>query len=260
MLGVRGSADFESAKVQKLMTKNTFGDFNKSLHAIAPLPPDASVPGVRYIPRPACPFCTAEAACTPMPPPIINVTGAGCFASGGHGGAGMIFSVGLLRRLHPDRMKRCYMKILKAPGGDGMLSSCLWEAGYSFTDPGASTLARYDGNYLLFSSEAGKWALHDPTAVLLRGKCDARCKWLLRNAATHHGRGRHFQNFEQSAAYLYANMASYTASHKWLAFMAGRDDDLAELAALAEGRGGEAGGGEEGGGAGGGGGGEVGGR
>ncbi|GIL79838.1 hypothetical protein Vretimale_12458 [Volvox reticuliferus] len=229
MLGVRSPADMESAKVQKLLTKNTFGDFNKSLAAISHLPPNASVPGVRYLPRPACPFCTARAACTPRPPRDHNVTGAGCFASGGHGGAGMIFSVGLLRRLAPERMKQCYMKIILAPGGDGMLSSCLWEAGYAFTDPGASTLARYDGNYLLFSSEAGKWMLHDPLTVLLRGKCDGRCKWLLRNAASHHGRGRHFQNFEQSAAYLYANVASYTATHKWLAFMAGRDEDLAKL-------------------------------
>ncbi|GIL52681.1 hypothetical protein Vafri_8499 [Volvox africanus] len=233
MLGVRSAADMESAKVQKLLAKNTFGDFNKSLTAISHLPSNASVPGVRYLPRPACPFCTARAACTPRPPKDHNVTGAGCFASGGHGGAGMIFSVGLLRRLSPERMKQCFMKIILAPGGDGMLSACLWEAGYAFTDPGASTLARYDGNYLLFSSEAGKWMLHDPLTVLLRGKCDGRCKWLLRNAASHHGRGRHFQNFEQSAAYLYANIASYTATHKWMAFMAGRDEDLAELQKLA---------------------------
>ncbi|GLI68037.1 hypothetical protein VaNZ11_012360 [Volvox africanus] len=232
MLGVRSAADMESAKVQKLLTKNTFGDFNKSLAAISHLPPNASVPGVRYLPRPACPFCTARAACTPRPPKDHNVTGAGCFASGGHGGAGIIFSVGLLRRLSPERMKQCFMKIILAPGGDGMLSACLWEAGYAFTDPGASTLARYDGNYLLFSSEAGKWMLHDPLTVLLRGKCDGRCKWLLRNAASHHGRGRHFQNFEQSAAYLFANIASYTATHKWLAFMAGRDEDLTELQKL----------------------------
>ncbi|GLC47874.1 hypothetical protein PLESTB_000035100 [Pleodorina starrii] len=250
LLGIRSASELESAKVQKLLTKNTFGEFNKSLAAISHLPPDASLPGVRYLPRPACPFCTAHAACTPLPPTNHNVSGAGCFAGGGHGGAGMIFSVGMLRRLTPERMKACYLKILKAPGGDGMLSACLWEAGYAFTDPGASTLARYDGNYLLFSSEAAKWALHDPLAVLLRGKCDARCKWLLRNAASHHGRGRHFQNFEQSAAYLYANMASYTATHKWLAFMAGRDGDLEELEQLtaAAAAAGAAGEGDEGGG------------
>eukprot|EP00198_Chlamydomonas_reinhardtii_P006621 XP_001695957.1 predicted protein [Chlamydomonas reinhardtii] len=103
-----------------------------------------------------------------------------------------------------NKTQECFMQQFGAPGGDSLLSTCLWREGYAFTDPGTSTLAMYDGNYVLFSSEAGKWALHDPLTVLIRGKCDSRCKWLIRNAASHHGRGRHFQGFGQSAAYLYA--------------------------------------------------------
>ncbi|PNW72215.1 hypothetical protein CHLRE_16g677350v5 [Chlamydomonas reinhardtii] len=228
LVGARTDADMNHGKAKRAMRTRAFQDWNKTQHQLAEHGPEASVPGLRYVPRPACPFCTREAACTPSPPPAART---GCYPAGGHGGAGMIFSVGLLRRLSAARMKECFMQQFGAPGGDSLLSTCLWREGYAFTDPGTSTLAMYDGNYVLFSSEAGKWALHDPLTVLIRGKCDSRCKWLIRNAASHHGRGRHFQGFGQSAAYLYAAVASQRAALKWQAFMAQRDLDLKELAA-----------------------------
>ncbi len=50
--------------------------------------------------------------------------------------------------------------------------------------------------------------LHDPADLLLRGRCDGRCKWLLRNAVSHHSRGRQFDDYQQAAAYTYAVTAS----------------------------------------------------
>ncbi|KAG2453861.1 hypothetical protein HYH02_002068 [Chlamydomonas schloesseri] len=234
LVGARTDADMNHGKAKRAMRTRAFQDWNKTQHQLAAHGEDANVPGLRYAPRPACPFCTREAACTPTPPPDSRV---GCYPAGGHGGAGMIFSVGLLRRLSSARIKECILEQYGAPGGDSLLSTCLWREGYAFTDPGTSTLAMYDGNYVLFSSEAGKWALHDPLTVLIKGKCDARCKWLVRNAVSHHGRGRHFQGFGQSAAYLYAAAASHRAALKWQSFMAQRDLDLKELEASLRGEG-----------------------
>ncbi|KAG2434055.1 hypothetical protein HXX76_007783 [Chlamydomonas incerta] len=236
LVGARTDADMNHGKAKRAMRTRAFQDWNKTQHQLAEHGEDANVPGLRYAPRPACPFCTREAACSPSPPAESRT---GCYPAGGHGGAGMIFSVGLLRRLSAARMKACFMEQFGAPGGDSLLSTCLWREGYAFTDPGTSTLALYDGNYVLFSSEAGKWALHDPLTVLIKGKCDARCKWLIRNAVSHHGRGRHFQGFGQSAAYLYAAAASHRAALKWQAFMAERDLDLKELEASMRGEGAE---------------------
>ncbi|KAG2501555.1 hypothetical protein HYH03_000062 [Edaphochlamys debaryana] len=218
------------SKARKRMGTEAFKDYNVSQTRYADM--GYSVPGYRYAPRVACPFCTPEAACSPPP---TNTSRVGCWPSGAHGGAGMIFSVGLLRRLSVETMQGCIVRHFGAPGGDALLTACLWEQGYAFTDPGATTLARYDGNAVLFSSEAGKWALHDPLMVLLKGKCDWKCRGLIKNAVAHHGRGRHFQNFLQSAAYLYANVASHDATHKWLEFMGQRDLDIAAVTALVNG-------------------------
>ncbi|GFR48861.1 hypothetical protein Agub_g10815, partial [Astrephomene gubernaculifera] len=229
LVGASSQEDMSSPAVKRRMRNRGYIDFARTQARLAALvAPDASVPGLRYAPRPACPFCTAEAACTPAPPAAAK---AACSPSGGYGGAGVIFSVGLLRRLSMDRIKACIKGKFRAPGGDALLFMCLWEAGYAFTDPGSTTLALYDAHYVTFSSEAAKWALHDPLTVLLRGKCDTRCRWALRHAASHHGRGRHLQSAAQSAAYLYSNMASYNAAHKWMAFMAQRDEDLREVRA-----------------------------
>lgn len=140
--------------------------FAPKQHQLAEHGPEASVPGLRYVPRPACPFCTREAACTPSPPPAART---GCYPAGGHGGAGMIFSVGLLRRLSAARMKECFMQQFGAPGGDSLLSTCLWREGYAFTDPGTSTLAMYDGNYVLFRYGTEQYN----RGIVRRGGCTA---------------------------------------------------------------------------------------
>lgn len=214
--------------VQAAMRSRTYMDFTRSQAKFTHLSRDTPIPGFRYVPRPACPFCTAEAACRPPAPPE---TGVKCYGGSAHGGAGMIFSVGLLRRTPAEEMKRCYLKTILASGGDGLLSSCLWQRGYAFTDPGPLVQHLYDGYYVTFASEAGKWVLHDPADLLLRGRCDGRCKWLLRNAVSHHSRGRQFDTYQQAAAYTYAVTASHTAANKWLRWAEERKADQAAVAA-----------------------------
>lgn len=69
-----------------------------------------------YVPRAACPHCTREQACPPGRPD--------CAITGAHGGAGMIFSVGLLRQaaLSYDNALACMRSIFGCSGGDGLVS------------------------------------------------------------------------------------------------------------------------------------------
>lgn len=42
--------------------------------------------------------------------------------------------------------RKCLLSKFSAPGGDAMLSKCLWKAGIAYTDPGFTTLHRCGGN------------------------------------------------------------------------------------------------------------------
>ncbi|KXZ55598.1 hypothetical protein GPECTOR_2g1148 [Gonium pectorale] len=258
MLGARSAADLERSEVQRRARERPFQEWNRTLARVSALglAPNDAVPGARYAPRPACPFCTARAACTPAPPEAaVSLTKGlaglatslataaagparaagqvpGCPPSHAHGGGGVILSVGLLRRLPPSRVRDCISRQFRATGGDALLSTCLWVEGYAFTDPGFSTLAVNDGHHVAFASEAAKWTMANPLDVVLHGKCDARCRWAVHHAVTQHTRARRFQSYDQGAAFLYGTMATYGATRKWMAFMAQQKSDLRELQAL----------------------------
>lgn len=86
-----------------------------------------------FIPKAECPYCTRDAACPENKKHTRN-----CEFAGAHGGAGVVVSVELMRRISYDAALACMNKIYGCSGSDCLFSSCIWEAGFGFTDPGYS--------------------------------------------------------------------------------------------------------------------------
>jgi hypothetical protein len=56
--------------------------------------PEAVAARATYVPERGCPTCNPEIACA-----HYQMRGVECHSSGAHGGAGIIFSIGLMRRI-----------------------------------------------------------------------------------------------------------------------------------------------------------------
>ncbi|GIL77275.1 hypothetical protein Vretimale_3047 [Volvox reticuliferus] len=163
-----------------------------------------------FIPRPACPFCSRTDACPPSEPDCT-------IGGGAHGGAGMIFSVGLMRKLLYDDMVACMERIYHCSGGDCLVSQCIWRAGYGFTDPGISLL--YDDPYahILFDSLASRWFLRNPIEQIYLGNCNSEvCSYLVRNAVSFHLRGKSYPSFPKAAAAMFGIVESHAAAVEFL--------------------------------------------
>lgn len=132
-----------------------------------------------------------------------------------HGGAGIILSIGLLRKLQYDQMYECFMSLHGASGGDAMFSICLWRMGIAFTDPGVSMQNLYDPYYTLLGGELGGQALRSPMGEISRGRCSTHCMWALRNAVSLHLKGRSFHSWHNSAANLLAAVHGMRAAHEY---------------------------------------------
>ncbi|KAG2453869.1 hypothetical protein HYH02_002076 [Chlamydomonas schloesseri] len=177
-------------------------------------------PGRKFVPRPACPYCTPKDACPEVPDPRRP-----CKPSGAHGGAGMVFSVGLFRHVaFPDFLK-CITSLEEVPGGDYLMSYCLWQAGIAFTDPGPIVRARYDPRFYVFSGNAVMGYLFDPIGMLTHGRCDALCRWAMRNSLALHVMGRHYRSFRVSSMHMWGVAYATTAAHEWLQLTYGGDGE-----------------------------------
>ncbi|KAG2434057.1 hypothetical protein HXX76_007785 [Chlamydomonas incerta] len=180
-------------------------------------------PGRKFVPRPACPFCTPKDACPEVPDPRRP-----CKPSGAHGGAGMVFSVGLFRHVAFPNFLKCITSLEEAPGGDFLVSYCLWQAGIAFTDPGPIVRARYDPRFYVFSGNAVMGYLFDPVGMLTHGRCDALCKWAMRNSLALHVMGRHYRSFRVSSMHMWGVAYATQAAHEWLRLTTSGDGDPGE--------------------------------
>ncbi|KXZ48635.1 hypothetical protein GPECTOR_26g538 [Gonium pectorale] len=187
--------------------------FNAS--AMPPLAPNATTtPG--YTPRPACPYCTPAAAC-PADQPHCSVGG------GAHGGAGMLLSVGLMRRLPYDAAETCMLATLHCSGGDCLVSQCLWRAGFGFTDPGDSLLHPNPYAHVLFDGLEMRNALKAPLDALVAGGCGPACRATLRRAVSVHVRGKSYPSFAKAAAAMFGLAESHAAAAAFLDLLEDRE-------------------------------------
>ncbi|KAG2454903.1 hypothetical protein HYH02_000733 [Chlamydomonas schloesseri] len=181
---------------------------------VSKLPPAQLRTNNSYVPRAACPYCTREKACPPGRPD--------CDITGAHGGAGMIFSVGLMRQaaLSYDNALGCMYSIYGCSGGDGLVSQCLWRAGYGFTDPGHSL--QHDDPYkqILFDNMDGRWFLKNPIGQLVVGNCDEACQEALQHAVSYHVRGKSYPSLPKAAAFMYGIVEAHAAALDFIALQA----------------------------------------
>lgn len=139
-----------------------------------------------FVGLPACP-CTAEHIC--------RHDGRGFFdescnmpvhphrAYSIHGGAGAIFSIGLMQRLPIKFMEDC-MATMTGTGGDAFLSRCIWKAGYAFTDPGYS-FYHWEAKSFDPGPESSRQLVQDLRIALL-GACPPESLEVLSHIATTH--------------------------------------------------------------------------
>ncbi|EFJ48850.1 hypothetical protein VOLCADRAFT_90525 [Volvox carteri f. nagariensis] len=171
---------------------------------------DGTPAAANYTPRPACPFCTPVDACPPWKPE--------CKGGGGaHGGAGIILSVGLMRKLLYDDAIACMESIFHCSGGDCLVSRCIWRAGYGFTDPGLSLMYDDPYDHILFDSLASRWFLHHPIEQIYLGNCVSDiCSYLVRNVVSFHLRGKSYPSYPKAAAAMYGLVESHAAALDFL--------------------------------------------
>ncbi|EFJ46088.1 hypothetical protein VOLCADRAFT_93485 [Volvox carteri f. nagariensis] len=119
-----------------------------------------------------------------------------------HGGAGMIFSVGLMRSIAYRDALACFLTFTHAPGGDQMVSECLWRHGFAFTEPGHVVRRKYDYQYVVFGGAPRLPMLlglpphgsvidldrigRGPLSVADGAYCNSLCRWMLRHAVSLH--------------------------------------------------------------------------
>ncbi|GFR41913.1 hypothetical protein Agub_g2705 [Astrephomene gubernaculifera] len=188
-----------------------------------------------YTPRAACPYCTRKDACPPSKP--------SCAITGAHGGAGMIFSVGLMRQLDLsyDAALACMNDLRHCSGGDCLVSQCLWRAGYGFTDPGFSLQYTQPYDHVLFDNMEARWFLKSPIESITMGNCGPLCRNVIQHAVSYHVRGKSFPSFAKAAAFMYGLTESYGAAIEFLALQADRGSRGVAAAVGGEEEGGEGG-------------------
>lgn len=156
-----------------------------------------------FAPPSACPYCTWQQLCAAdagrrglyaadcgfrqvLPPEGEHV---------GHGGAGILLSVGLMRNMGVDAVRRCMGSRFPpgVPGGDTLFSHCAFFTGVAPTDPGYSFL---DAGFNAFDNRGQqvRGAMDLLYSFLKRGACcDALCRARLAATASVHVRGGHFK-------------------------------------------------------------------
>jgi len=183
-----------------------------------------------FIPVRGCPSCSIDLSCA-----HTVAMGYECKPSAAHGGAGLIFSVGLLKSLPLYRIRRCYDLHRGAAGGDGLLSRCLHHYNISFTEPGyaiqdwlASAHGTAAGNgseptkpfllphHIVFDNRHLRELLLAPSERLILGRCNAQCRWLLRHAVTLHIGARFFPSLKHAAGAIYIAASSHRLAIEFL--------------------------------------------
>ncbi|GIL93811.1 hypothetical protein Vretimale_188 [Volvox reticuliferus] len=152
------------------------------------------------LPYPFCARHDERLHGAPAPSCLLSVAG--------HGGSGIILSVGLMRMIDPEEAIRFIKTQRGCGGGDCLLGRTLWfRMGIGFTDPGtalqygAGSYEKYcrfiDSNQQL----AQIAALSNPMSMLLRRwrdiprskPCDHSCVWLFENVVSLHVRAQNRQ-------------------------------------------------------------------
>ncbi|GLI67989.1 hypothetical protein VaNZ11_012203 [Volvox africanus] len=184
-----GRVEIRTTYQQRTISKEVYEAFARNT---------TQVPGERYRPEPVCPgVCTTEAACKPV---VDSGSTAPCTPPTAHGGAGMIFSVGLMRSIPFRDALDCFLTFTNATGGDQMVSECLWRHGIAFTDPGPLVRHSYDYQYVIFG---GAPRLPSLVGLELSGTeepCNALCTWMLRNVVSIHMHARIKKDIKALAA------------------------------------------------------------
>lgn len=160
----------------------------------------------------ACPICTWELLRESDPERVIldyelrNRTGANLVGSDVtvHGGAGMLLSRAMLRRMTRSHMETCYRHPNVAKdmyGGDAMLSRCMFWTGIGPTETG--TLVRHP-TYQAFAPEEyqARGLLNDVYSFVRQNQrcCDEECRFRLDSTMSVHLRDGHFIDIDYSQA------------------------------------------------------------
>ncbi|KAG2491406.1 hypothetical protein HYH03_010197 [Edaphochlamys debaryana] len=162
----------------------------------------------KYVPRPSCPYCTPENACPETKP--------NCTMTGAHGGAGMLLSVGLMRKLLYDDALACINSLIGYSGGDSLVSQCIWRVGVGFTDPGDSLLYDSPYDHVTFDNLANRLLVKDPMGALVVGNCDEGCSSLIRTAISFHMRGKSYSSFPKAAAAMFGLVEAHNSALEFL--------------------------------------------
>ncbi|KAG2422999.1 hypothetical protein HXX76_015597 [Chlamydomonas incerta] len=148
----------------------------------------------------------------------------------GHGGTGVIFSVGLMRLIAPEDAVAFITKQTGCGGGDCLLGRALWfRMGIGYTDPGSPLqhgAARYE-RYARFVDSNTQMPslimLADPTKVLLNARrgtvrapaCDRACVWLIENVVGTHVRAQG-KKVDDTVAAMHKHLDTHAAAYAWI--------------------------------------------
>ncbi|GFR42726.1 hypothetical protein Agub_g3644 [Astrephomene gubernaculifera] len=148
----------------------------------------------------------------------------------GHGGTGIIFSVGLMRMIAPEDAIAFITKQRGCGGGDCLLGRTLWfRMGIGFTDPGTALqhgAERYEKFTRFIDSNlqmSHLLTLADPTAVLLNQRkgtartpsCDKACVWLIENVVGTHVRA-HNRQVNSTEAAMVKHLRTHARAYEWV--------------------------------------------
>lgn len=133
--------------------------------------------------------------------------------SWGHGGAGIVLSVGLMQAIAGGPAEACAMA--KAVHSCDMnLALCLQQSGFMFTQAGYSIghgASWSDPRFIVFDNPIHRYALKDPLGVLQgRVECAGEpdphrhCRWLLAHAVSVHMQARGYAGIADAAGAMRA--------------------------------------------------------
>ncbi|GAX82097.1 hypothetical protein CEUSTIGMA_g9525.t1 [Chlamydomonas eustigma] len=168
-----------------------------------------------YTPPTVCEACTVDVACK-----AYREANMDCDAPRAHGGAGIIFSKALLDFVDLNEFQRCLERVWGASGSDTLISLCLWEAGYAFTDPGVWIQGpghphegRPHPHYIIFDNRRQSTALRADHFQMMKSKtCSGSCaydKWLLKSMVSMHVAARAHPTSAAAGHALNKTLSSY---------------------------------------------------
>ncbi|KAL4434222.1 hypothetical protein ABPG75_000663 [Micractinium tetrahymenae] len=133
----------------------------------------------------------------PLHPPITTVAG----------GGGAVLSAGLLRRLNNSLYESCVHGNETSTGGatacggsDGLLTACLWQQGFGYTDPGLEL--RHRGTFAFNTYQSNRQRMESDFEKAAAGGCGQACQLRLSHAVSLHAHGAKMANHTQGAAEL----------------------------------------------------------